>query len=167
MKKSRTDRTLLALLGLSYLILAASFLLMPLGISEPDGNVPASTLIAGISFWCSVIGGTVVYGVLAYRRRKWYAVHRARKPQGKLQIGLITFFGNKYATVADIAFIISLLGVIVAVLVTGGRGYICFAFIASLVFFFGMHCILNGRTCYYVINRGKAPHTVEKTEKRS
>ena len=71
----------------------------------------------------------------------------AMKPQ---QPGMIRFFSNKEAKIADIILAAGLLGTAIAIAVTNGVGYSCYVFIGISVFSFCMHCILNGRMYLYV-----------------
>lgn len=157
-------------LGLSiffFLMLAVSFLLMPLGSETHTENISAYTMVAGLMFWISIIMGIVTQCVLAHRRRSWYVIHRVRKVRATQRVGLLSFFKNFYATVADAVTIFSLIGLVIAMIATQGTGYICYVLVSLFVFSFSMHCILNGKVFYHVINQNKLLQAIEKERANS
>ena len=167
MSKKQVDFIWLGLSILFFFMLAISFLLMPFGNVTPDETISAYTLSAGLMFWLSIAMGVVTQCVLAYRRRTWYASHRSKKIRIQQKIGFVTFFSNIYATIADIVSILSLLGFVISMFATQGTGYICYVFISLLVFSFSMHCILNGKGFYHIINQDKLLQTIEKERDNS
>lgn len=146
---------------------SVSFLLMPLGSETPTESISAYTMVAGLMFWISIIMGIVTQCVLAYRRRDWYAIHRIRKARSTQKIGLLSFFKNFYAIIADVVATISLIGLVISMIVTQGTGYVCYVFVSLFVFSFSMHCILNGKVFYHITNQNKMLQAIEKERANS
>lgn len=153
MNRKKIDILLFGLWILFFFSLAASFLLMPLNGTSQVGNISLYTLISGLMFWISIVMIIVIQRVLNYRRRRWYVINRIRKARSLRKNGLISFFQNIPAIIADIAMILSFIGLIVAMIATQGTGYICFVFISVFVFSFCMHCALNGKIYHHIINQ--------------
>lgn len=133
-KKINISLFVISIIG--FLLLSVSFLLMPLNneLSKPN-------FLAGILFWLSCVIGVVPQILLSLR------INHNNSRHG---IGLLKFFQNPYAIISDIAFVISVIGLIVAMVLTDGTGYLCYVFISMTVFFFAMHCIFNGKNYFYI-----------------
>ncbi len=153
MRGRRGDIIWLALSLLFLLTLCASFLIMPF-----DGE--KYTIAAGITFYTSLLMLFITQGVLAYRRREWCKKHRIR--HSREHIGLISFFKNPYAVIADIFAVLSLIALVLSLVLTHGLGDICFAFTAVFVFSFGTHCIFNGKIFTYIAYREAVLRASEK-----
>ena len=167
MSRKKVDCIWLGLLIFSFFVLAVSFLLMPLGDTVFVNGISIYALIGGIMFWASIVLGIVAQCVLSCRRSAWYrALNKSKKQKTKQNIGVFSFFQNAYASVVDVAAIISLLGGIAAMIITEGTGYICYIFVSLFVFSFSMHCVLNGKVAFYVMNQDKMGKAVEKTQER-
>ena len=162
MSRKKTDIVLMGVSVLSFFLLAISFLIMPLGNETLTEDVSANTILCGVLFWVSLITGITTQCVLAHRRKMWYQINRIRKIRVVQKIGLVSFFKNIGAAVADIFTAVSLVGFVVSMVVTDGVGYICYVMIALFVFSFSMHCILNGKIFYHVFNQDKLLQNVEK-----
>lgn len=167
MSRKQVDTIWLGLSIFFFLMFAVSFLLMPLGSETPTEGISAYTMVAGLMFWISIIMGIVTQCVLAHRRRSWYVIHRIRKVRATQKIGLVSFFKNSYATVADVVTILSLIGLVIAMIATKGTGYICYVLVSLFVFSFSMHCILNGKVFYHIINQNKMLQAIEKERANS
>lgn len=167
MSRKQVDLIWLGLSIFFFLMLSVSFLLMPLGSEIPNESLSPYTLVAGLMFWTSMVMGIVTQCVLANRRRGWYTIHRIRKARSTQKIGLISFFKNFYAIISDVVATISLAGLVISMVVTQGTGYVCYVFVSLFVFSFSMHCILNGKVFYYIINQDKMLHTIEKERANS
>lgn len=167
MSRKQVDTIWLGLSIFFFLMFSVSFLLMPLGSETPTENISAYTMVAGLMFWISIIMGIVTQCVLAHRRRSWYVIHRIRKVSATQKVGLISFFKNSYAIVADVVTILSLIGLVIAMIATQGTGYICYVLVSLFVFSFSMHCILNGKVFYHIINQNKMLQAIEKERANS
>ena len=161
MSRKKIDRLLLGFSIFFFLVFSASFLLMPLGEERADGGITSYAFAAGLMFWVSLFLGMVTQIILSHRRKVWYAAHNSRAAAAR-KIGLISWFKNVYASIADGMTLLSLVGVVVAYVLTDGIGYVCYVMAFLLMFSFCMHCILNGKNFYYVNHGNDLPKSPEK-----
>lgn len=101
----------------------------------------------GILFWTCFLVGIISQIVLLVRKKK--------RPTEKGCIGLIRFFRNVPATIADILFVVSLIAFVISSKITHGIDYICYVMLAISIFTFCLHCIFNGKIFCYVIKKEK------------
>lgn len=167
MNRKQVDLILLGVSIFFFFSLAVSFTLMSIESETPLEHISIVEIIVGLMFWISLIMGIVTQCILARRRKKWYALHGVRKNGLSQRVGIISFFKNIYATVADITTIISFIGLVIALTVTHGIGHVCYVLISVFVFFFSMHCILNGKNYYYVVNQSKLLNEFQKERENS
>ena len=138
----------------SYLLLSISFLIMPLGV--PGEDYAVMSILPGVLFWVSLILGLVSQVVLGNRRAKWFELQGVRRHTvRKGKIGLIRFWQNIPAKIADVVFVVSLIAFLVATKTTHGIGYICYVLLATCVFSFCSHCIFNGKIYEYITKQEK------------
>ena len=159
MKYKNTEVIFLILSLICYLAMSVTFLFMPL---EED------TFVSGIVFWAGLAGGTVMQIVLSAARRRFFRKHHiSYKNAGKARIGLLRFFANLPAKVADIALAAAAVGTAVSMIATRGYGYICYIFISLTVFSFVLHCIFNGRNFDFLLNKKKICSILDKRYKQN
>lgn len=148
----KTEKKLSALLIASivcYCVMSLNFLIMPVGNSVTDKSMRWLDILTGLIFWLGLIFGSVLYVIFSRECKKWYKNNKGNKDIYKeKKIGLISFFSNRMALVADICLIISILLFAVLMIFTDRTSYICFISIMLLVFSFTMHCILNGKSFF-------------------
>ena len=138
MKNENSKGSFFLLLSMiSFFIMSATFLVMPLIQTDIDSGNNAYSIIIGITFWL-----TLVFGIISLflARKNIQGIENIKKG-----IGLIKFFQNKIAAIFDILLIISIIGLIILTIVTGGTLYRCYIFFSAVTFSFIMHCILNGK----------------------
>lgn len=162
MSRKQVDTIWLGFSIFFFFMFAVSFLLMPLGDEVYDEGLSSYSFIAGLMFWISIIMAIITQCVLSWRRKSWYVIHRIRRAKNIQRIGVISFFKNGYATIADVIATLSLLGFVVAMIATQGAGYICYVLVSLFVFSFSMHCILNGKVYYHIVNQNKKLQNIEK-----
>lgn len=162
MKSKKTDYAWLTASIISFLLLSISFLLMPIESKNASDEVSIISILAGALFWISIVCGIATQAVLSHRIKSWLASNRIRSGRLVRKCGLISFFKNPFAVVADIAMIVGLIGLVITVILTHGIGYVCYVFLALFVFSFTMHCILNGKTFYVIENKGKIEQALQK-----
>ncbi len=162
MKSKKVDYIWLFASIVSFLLLSVSFLLMPIESENTTEGISLITMVAGVMFWLSIICGIVTQAILSHKVKSWLASNRVRRGRIVKNIGVISFFQNPFAIVADIATVIGLVGLIIAVLLTHGIGYACYIFLSLFVFSFSMHCILNGKNFYVIENKTKIQQTLQK-----
>lgn len=170
MKKLHNGKQLLILSCLFFLLLAISFMLMPLGnTANADRGLQEETdpmlIFTGGLFWVSLLAGIISQIAVAGVWKKW--CKKNSRNSSHRRVGLLALFQNKPAMVADIALAISLVGFPVTMKLTNGTGYICFVMIAVLVFSFCMHCILNGKIFRDFFMPEQQAQSREKSVKRS
>lgn len=159
MKQSKVDRLLLGASIGGFAVLAISFLLMPV---EELGFVP------GILFWGGLIIGAALQIMLETRRRSLFAKYNVnRKTMQKPRNGLLSFASNRIAAIGDGLLAVSAVVTVAAFILTKGTGYLCYAGLSMLVFFFCMHCIFNGRNYIYVKNQTKIRQVLEQKKANS
>lgn len=144
----------------SYFLMSVSFLLMPIDFAAKGLQI--INLLIGIIFWVFLALGIITQCVLGHLRKKWFLKNRIRRFKFSNKIGLISFAKNMQACIADGIFVISLIGLVISVVATSGIGYACYIFMALLVFSFCMHCILNGKIYYYIMNQDKIKKALQK-----
>lgn len=159
MKQRQIDRILLGISVGSFLLMSASFLLMP---------IESITSIPGLLFWIGLVLGIALQIVLEIRRRaffKSYSVNRGKMQKPKN--GLLSFGSNALAIIADRFMVVSFAAMILAFVITKGYGYICYVFIATTIFSFCMHCVLNGRIYFHAKNQLKVRQVLEQKKANS
>ncbi len=126
------------------LLMAGSILIMPMAtkVGEEDRTV---LLLSGLVFWISCIAGyTLLF--MANKERKYFI---RRKLDGDISMGcrsgIITFFDNVPATIADVAMIASFLLFVGIYFTELKYEYISYVLLSILVFSLNMHCLFNGR----------------------
>lgn len=137
-----------------FFLMSASFLIMPLDAYNENIKTSTLNMVSGLCFWVFLIIGCILQGVLAHYRKKWCSRYRMSKEvEKKSGRGVVSFFKNSSAIVADITFLLGIVCVAIAMVLTESKGYICYVFIAVTVFSFCMHCIFNGKNYYFVTNK--------------
>ena len=159
MKQRQIDRILLGVSVGCFLMMSISFLLMP---------IESITILPGLLFWLGLVLGLVLQIVLEARRRAFFKAFAVkREKMQKPKNGLLSFGSNATAIVADRFMVISFIAMILAFAITKGYGYICYVFIATTIFSFCMHCVLNGRIYFHAKNQLKVRQVLEQKKANS
>lgn len=159
MTRKQMDTLLLCLSVGSFAVMSISFLLMPI---DAIGRTP------GVLFWGGLLLGTFFQIALEARRRSFFArYHVNPKKMQKPRNGLLTFSSNKYAKLIDRILLVSVVCTVLTFLITKGTGYMCFVFISISVMALCMHCILNGRIFFHVMNQTKVQQVLEQKKVRT
>lgn len=127
-------------------IISTGILLMPIGSSNKEKTM-LFMYLSGAFFWLGLIGTACMTFAIIHGRKKCDQFNE--QFSNKKRFGLIHFFQNKEATIADIAMFASIIGFVIAKLCSGPL-ILVFAFLAAFVFAFGMHCMLNGISYEYL-----------------
>ena len=106
-------------------------------------------ILDGMFFWLG-IAGALASCVLINRKRKGSMAFTGRYPKLK-RLGLIHFFQNRAALIADIAMFVLTAGIVIVRIITDNV-FILFPLLAGIVFAFGMHCMLNGINYIYLFD---------------
>ena len=112
-------------------------------------GMPIREVIASIVFWVMLLIGILVQIMLYISMRESIKSDFATK---KRKIGLICLFSNRYADVADLLMIVSMIILIISFILTDASNYFNYIILSVFVFSFSMHCVLNGRKFYYMIH---------------
>ncbi len=147
MAGNRREKALLWASVMSFLLMSATFLLMPL---------EEETVYTGILFWVTFLIGIGTQIALDVLRKKFFKKNRVnyRKNQKKF-CGAFTFFSNLPAKIADIALPLSAVGLGLSLWLTRSMGYVCYVFLSLTVFALTMHCVFNGRNYFFALNKPK------------
>lgn len=127
-------------------IFSASFLLMYFGMGA-DGMLNPWNIIAGACFWIGLIG--TIFSAISINSMRRADMEFQESHADIKRIGIIHFFTNKPAIIADTLMMISLIGYIIMRLLKS-YNILSYILIAIFVFTFGMHCMLNGINYIYI-----------------
>jgi hypothetical protein len=133
------------------LLTSSSFLLMPAASEKALDGERQWLILTGLLFWAPLIAG---YALLffANRLRKRRDTQPGEQPRGIRAWGAFRMASNTPALVADAAFLLSLIGLIVFSILMP-ENYGIYIFLCLSVFAFQMHCMLNGVNFKAVANR--------------
>lgn len=128
------------------LIWSVAVLVMPIASAQKEvTKIPM--YISGGCFWFGLIG-TITMAVNINLLRRKNATAKNKHPEGK-QLGILSFFRNKWAKIADIVMFASGIG-FATVKLWINNIYLLFILAAIFLFSFGMHCMLNGKSYSYL-----------------
>lgn len=149
MSTIKQANTLLLLSTISFFIMSVDFMFMPIGSNDITHDYRWLDIITGLLFWIGLIVGTVLFVIYISKCKKLYNENHGNKNvYQEKHIGLITFFSNKEAMIADVALLVSVVLFAILMIFTDRTSYICYISISILVFSFIMHCILNSKSFY-------------------
>ena len=125
-------------------ILSASIILMPIG--ELFG-VEVYNAVSGGLFWIGFIGvlASAIYITISRRRSRGFD----RLYPNFKRFGPMHFFSNKAALIFDVLMFIAFIGFCIVCLLTENLT-LKFVMLSSVIFSFGMHCMLNGSNYIYI-----------------
>ena len=127
------------------LLMSLSFLLMPVAGDKESENW--SVFLSGAMFWVSLISGYVLIIFTDRYRKKQLGQQQA--PDSIKTWGAFRIASNLPAIIADSAFALSLIGLLVFIFVNS-ESYMTYIFLCITVFALHMHCMLNGANFKYI-----------------
>ncbi len=127
-------------------VLALSIAFMPIS-SMVKEDINILLYCTGASFWIGIIGTIFMAVKINYCRR--VHVHFNGQNIKLKQCGLFHFFQNKKAMIADILLLVSIAGIVIDKIMIKNI-FVLFIFSSSLLYSFGMHCMLNGINYKYI-----------------
>lgn len=149
----------------AFLVFSISFLLMPVEADPMVQGPNAYTIVAGLMFWIGLLVGIVMQVILSTLRRNWFSRNKVKLPlTNQPKLGLISFFRNRTALVFDVMLVVSIIGLVIAMVATNAVGYSCYVFMALTSFSFCAHCIFNGKIYYFIENKDNMRKAIEKTK---
>lgn len=125
-------------------------------VIKPMQESGPEVMLTGVLLWIGLLGtmGTALFIDASRRRDPGF-----RRKNTRLKYwGLIHFFKNGNALIADVVMFLSLTGFLLANRSLGGGG-VTFAFLGVFVYAFGMHCMLNGLNYLYINQNRKKEGT--------
>lgn len=132
-------------LAVSFLFLmSVTILFMPIASKAGENNRQV-LLLMGIVFWESGIAGYTML-ILANVERKWFLNNKVGI-DNKMNClpGIITFFANIPATIADVGAFLSITLTVFINFTSRRYDYISYVLLFLLVLSLNMHCLFNGR----------------------
>ena len=109
-------------------------------------------ITGAVLFWLCLMVGYVIFSLISERRKAYERKHRERgiRPVKKGKPGILCFFSNKYAMIADITMVASFIVTLVFLFAPSLNQNIAVIFVSVLVFAIHMHGILNGVNFKYI-----------------
>lgn len=149
--RMRIEKIIFLVSVLSMLLFSASFLLMkPANTIYLTDNKQGLLMFTGAMFWITLAVSlltTIIVSVFRKKYRKEKRIFKKTKP------GIVNFFSNPVAKIADIAMIV--FAVIFAVFaIFFSESYLLYIFFSLTIFSFFMHCVLNGENYKYINSLG-------------
>lgn len=120
------------------------------------------SILTGAVFWLFLILGVAAQCALAACRKR---AEKAAPPRhhAKRRPGIFCVFCNPLAAAADVAFVLSLVALIVTLAWITTTSWFCFVLLAAVAFTFCLHCILNGRGFARVCRASEREKTQKST----
>lgn len=131
---------------LALTLLSFSIILMPI-VSKFNDSTKIPMYIVGLLFWTAMI--LIIITVVRINKSRKRSLGFNTKYAGLKKLGLIHFFQNKNAVIADIIMFGSLIAFVLSLLLAWNT-MVQFIFFSMLLFSFGMHCMLNGINYIYI-----------------
>lgn len=131
------------------ILCSIGILLMPIG-SMMSYKTKMFIYISGLTFWIGCIGLFAVMQKINISRKRCKGFS---KKTNQYSSGLIHFFENQEARVADIAMF-AVLGCFVISKLIFKNVYAMYIFFSMFVFAFAMHCMFNGVNYKYIKYKG-------------
>ena len=149
------------LMKIVYCLLAVSSLSLMLATVADFKGEPFKVFLAyatGVIFWLFLILGYVVFYKINKHRKEYEKTQvresdretRRKNRETNKKPGIICFFSNKYAVIADIVMVVSLVLSLVFLFVPSLSQNAAIIFVSILVLSIHMHGILNGVNFRYI-----------------
>ena len=117
------------------------------------------TVLLALLFWVCLIAGYVLLFVISGHRKKYEknaSRDNRRKAKSGSRPGIICFFSNRAAVIADFAMIGFFILNLVFMFIPGVSRTFSYISLSLLVFAIHMHCILNGVNFEYIEKQAKS-----------
>lgn len=142
----------------SLFMMSASFLFMPVAANTTRRN-PISVIMVGLMFWIFAIAGYVLLTLADRERKRFVLKHREDLNAQNGRPGIITFFSNIPAVVADTAMVCTVILLITAQFTKLKDTYFVYIMLFVLNFSLHMHCLFNGKIYLMTKIKGKRGET--------
>ncbi len=132
------------------LTMCVTILLMPLANNKAAQTDNISLMVVGGIFWVSLLVGYALLIRANILRKCFIRRQIDSNASMKCRIGIITFFSNIPATIADAVMLTSILVISVIMFTSLKDNFIVYVLLFLLSFSFNMHCVLNGRIYKFI-----------------
>lgn len=140
----KKDKKLMIAACVSFVLSSSAVLIAPFGDFEGSMFNVAVAYAIGIIFWLFLIIGYVIILRINFHRKAQKKIKVSGRP------GIISVFSNKPAMVFDIIFAVSVIMFIIFKFVIQKYDLVSLFLLASSLFSFHMHGVLNGVNHKYV-----------------
>lgn len=142
--KHKKATKMIFLLSVVFMFIMSASLMMAYPASEKafENNDKTPLAIDGAVFWGSFILAYICFITVSLVRRKDVGKSQKSLP------GILKFFSNPIAKIADFGIIIFIVALIVCAFLTDS--FITFIFLFLTVFFVQMHGVFNGKNYVYI-----------------
>lgn len=123
---------------------------MPYASLEASKENNLGIYMTGAIFWTSMLIGYGFIFVIDSRRKRFIKQNKLQQKQTKLLPGAIRFFSNRPASIFDILFVISLVGLITCEFTSYKGEMVTYVLLALVVLSFHLHCMFNGKNYIYI-----------------
>lgn len=131
-------------------LLAATFLVMPFSV-EAESSVPV--IIVGAVFWAGFLFSVIFLILTLVMYKKWHKREHGDEIPKKRLPGVLRFFRNIYASLADGVFIASTISFIVLMFTRYDGAYVVYVLLFLMIVSFSLHSILNGNIYNEIKNK--------------
>lgn len=121
-----------------FFMMSAMILIMPIIENNEKAIIPV-----GLAFWFFAISGYILL-IVANVEFKRIGGNLHKNNKNSLP-GIISFFSNKIAMIADITAIVSAIAFVIICITELRFKYIAFIVLFFVIFSLHMHCLFNGR----------------------
>lgn len=125
-------------------VMSASVLFMP-AASNTDGGGKWQTLATGVVFWSAAVAGCIMLFLANIERKRFLKNKVGIDAKMNCLPGIITFFSNVPAKIADVTLALSLILTVIFNLTELRYKYISCVLLFLLILSLNMHCLFNGR----------------------
>lgn len=126
------------------LLMSTTFLIMPVAVDKAEQN-RAIVVVVGLLFWLSALAGYGFVIAANYMRKKIMNMMSNSSSLHTGRMGLLSFFSNIYASVADTAMILSFVLFVAINFTEYKTSFLAYILLFLLIFSLHMHSMLNGK----------------------
>lgn len=126
------------------LLMSVTILFMPMASKAGENNRQV-LMLTGTAFWGSAIIGYMMLIFANAKRKRFLKNEVGTDSKMNCLPGIITFFANVPATIADVVAILSLILTVVINFTNLRYDYISYVLLFLLILSLNMHCLFNGR----------------------
>lgn len=122
-------------------VLGATFPAMPFSV-KAQTNTPV--VVVGITFWVGLLFSLLFLVLTLVKYKKWHKQEHGDEIPEKRLPGVLRFFINTKASIADGVFLASTISFIVLMFTKYSNAYVVYILLFLMIVSFSLHSILNG-----------------------